>query len=628
MARIISIVRIVFMVLALAGLGGVMIAQTTQKADESRIEKLVADLGAKDFKVREGATKELTAIGLDARPALAKAAISSDLEVARRAKDILSGIAKVCFETGSKHIQENLLWSCSIKDGVSGRVSIKDGIAYVAGFDHAIHAVDIKTGKEKWSQAQLSQDATATPSQALVSDKMTLAVLSNGDVTGLDLLDGKVKWNYKRERPAEPLAPINPDPAAGVGGGAGIPAGAGAGAGANTPPVNPGQPGLAGVVGIPIEVVNGAANLQSPAATQPVATQPAAKLGVVVGGFAGGNAVGVQVQIGVVNGPVGVLRAFGQTWPLPVVAGSTLYLPQEDSVVLVDTQTGKKLKEIKLAVSAMGAPAVDGDRMIIYLADGTVRGYSLSDGTEVWKHAGGRAIAGAIVCREGKVYFVGDPMTMFALDCATGKEVWHCSTAAEETATPDPNGMRPNHVIGGMISTSAPGQSLTIKDGTIYSLQGTTLIAVDAKEGKKKWQQQIDVWRDETPVMAPGGHQMEPMKPMVMIAGLRPPQGLGQTASPFVIDGNIAYVNAGQLGVYAVGLDDGSAQWALRTNMSVGDMVLLDGVLYFGTSRQGVFNARPLPMLMVQEGVATDPAKPDAQSKDVLPEGLHALKVK
>jgi hypothetical protein len=94
-----------------------------------------------------------------------------------------------------------------------------------------------------------------------------------------------------------------------------------------------------------------------------------------------------------------------------------------------------------------------------------------------------------------------------------------------------------------------------------------------------------------------------------------------QTVSPFVIDGNIAYVNGGQLGVYTVGLDDGVAKWAFRTNnMPVGDMVLLDGVLYFGTS--GPDHARAVT------GVGSDQAKPADGSQEALPGGLHALKVK
>jgi hypothetical protein len=112
---------------------------------------------------------------------------------------------------------------------------------------------------------------------------------------------------------------------------------------------------------------------------------------------------------------------------------------------------------------------------------------------------------------------------------------------------------------------------------------------------------------------------------MFMISRPRLLPGLGQTASPFVIDGNIAYVNGGQLGIYAVSLDDGSALWGLRTNMAVGDMVLLDGVLYFGTSQQGMVVGRPM-LAPVAGGAA--PAKPVEDTKDALPEGLHALKVK
>jgi outer membrane protein assembly factor BamB len=526
----------VFIGLMLIGIAGVTVAQTTRKADESRIQKLVADLGDREFKVREGATRELTAIGADARPALAKAATSSDLEVAQRAKAILSQIAKACFDAASKDIQDKLLWSYPVKDGMAGRISIKDGVAYVAGLDHALHAVDIKTGKEKWSQAQLSQDATAAPSGALVSDKAALAILDNGDVTGLDVASGKVNWQYKREQPANPQPVVNPAP---------MPGGV----------VRAMRPGL-----------------------------------------------------------------FGRQKPIPAVVGSTLYLPQEDNVVLVDTETGKKQKDIKLASSSAGTPVVGGDRMIVHLADGTVRGYSLSDGSETWKHAGG-ATAGCVTCWEGKAYFVGDPMTMYALDFATGKELWQCSMVEDAGAT-DPNVrvMHPGAIIApGQLMFM--GQPLTSKDGTVYTLQGLNLIGVDAKDGKKKLQCQIDVWRNETSDATTARFHNN-----LMVAIPRVQLGSAQTAAPFVMDGNIAYVNGGQLGIYAVGLDDGVARWAFRTNNTpVGDMVLLDGVIYFGTARQGV-GMRPVPMPPAAVGV--NPAKPADEGSESFPAGLHALKIK
>jgi outer membrane protein assembly factor BamB len=541
MHRINSCVRTVVVGLALAGLAGATVAQTTQKADESRIQKLVAQLGDNDFSVREAATKELAAIGPDALPAVKKAAASSDPEVAQRAATVVSQIGKGCFDAACKAIAKDLLWNCPVKDGVAGKISIKDGVAYAAGADHAIHAVDIKTGKEKWSQAQLSEDATVMPSCAIVCDKAALAILDNGDVTGLDSSTGKVTWKYKREQPANPQPAANP---------VGMPGGGG--------------------------------------------------MAVMVGGGAPG------------------MRGIGQAKPVPAVVGSTLYLPQEESVVVVDAETGKKVKEIKVSSPSMNTPAISGDRMVIHLSDGTVRGYSLSDGSEAWQHAAG-ATAGCVVCSEGKAYFVGDPATMYALDCTSGKELWQCSLAPDAAGAANPNGngmvMRPHFVIAGMVSPQ--DQSVIVKGGTVYTLQGNHIIAVDAKDGKKKLQCQIDAWRDETP---------DATTHVRNNAMMMRPRFFGQTASSFAIEGNIAYVSGGQFGVYAVGLDDGVARWAFRTsNVPVGDIVLLDGVLYFGTGQQGPSVVRMIPP---RAAGGADPAKPAEEAKDTLPEGLHALKVK
>jgi outer membrane protein assembly factor BamB len=186
-------------------------------------------------------------------------------------------------------------------------------------------------------------------------------------------------------------------------------------------------------------------------------------------------------------------------------------------------------------------------------------------------------------------------------------------------------GMRANIQMPVMTTPQNPP---AIKDGTLYTIQGSALIAVDANSGKKKFQCQIDAWRDETPD-ATGRPRNQLMR-----AKLRMAPGLAQTVPSFAIDGNIAYVNAGQLGIYAVRLDDGLAQWALGTsNMPVGDMVLLDGVLYFGTSEDQTGNVMMPGVGLLRPAqppaaVGAAPAKPADEGKDVMPAGLHALKVK
>ena len=57
-----------------------------------QIDRAIEQLGSKNFMARESASKELAGIGARAHAAVKKAAASSDMEVARRAKEILTQI--------------------------------------------------------------------------------------------------------------------------------------------------------------------------------------------------------------------------------------------------------------------------------------------------------------------------------------------------------------------------------------------------------------------------------------------------------------------------------------------------------------------------------------------------------
>jgi hypothetical protein len=91
-----------------ARLGDVAQFDPRGQAGKAEIEKLIADLGADDFEVREAATTKLGLIGSDALPYLEKAAGSDDAEVRRRAEDLLRGIRQAA-ELRKKELAEGLL---------------------------------------------------------------------------------------------------------------------------------------------------------------------------------------------------------------------------------------------------------------------------------------------------------------------------------------------------------------------------------------------------------------------------------------------------------------------------------------------------------------------------------------
>ncbi len=78
------------LVLALARFDGAAVAPPVIKTSATQIARWVKDLGSDEFDEREEASKKLRAAGEVAEEALRKAARSKDVEVSRRAKEILS----------------------------------------------------------------------------------------------------------------------------------------------------------------------------------------------------------------------------------------------------------------------------------------------------------------------------------------------------------------------------------------------------------------------------------------------------------------------------------------------------------------------------------------------------------
>src|SRR5689334_6213895 len=88
-----------FLGLALAlylGLGTLVVIPTgaAEPVDARKIDKLIEKLSSDDFNDREKATAELDAVGAPALEALKKAAKSADVEVSKRASDLVAKIER------------------------------------------------------------------------------------------------------------------------------------------------------------------------------------------------------------------------------------------------------------------------------------------------------------------------------------------------------------------------------------------------------------------------------------------------------------------------------------------------------------------------------------------------------
>jgi hypothetical protein len=137
--------RIRFLLLIL-GLGviGMLTAPVAADNDADKIDQLIEQLGSGAFKDRESATKALDAIGAPALEKLRKAAESEDLEIKRRAADLVKRIekrAEVSRVLQAKRV--HLVYKDTL---------LKDAVADFkkkSGYDVALHDPDSKLGDRK-----------------------------------------------------------------------------------------------------------------------------------------------------------------------------------------------------------------------------------------------------------------------------------------------------------------------------------------------------------------------------------------------------------------------------------------------------------------------------------------------
>jgi hypothetical protein len=86
---------LLLVLVVMLGLGSTVALQANkEKADTPRITDLITQLGSKKFTERRQASKALDAIGVPALEALRKATKSSDMEISRRAYDLVARIEK------------------------------------------------------------------------------------------------------------------------------------------------------------------------------------------------------------------------------------------------------------------------------------------------------------------------------------------------------------------------------------------------------------------------------------------------------------------------------------------------------------------------------------------------------
>jgi len=97
--------------------------EVTRKADKKEIDGHIKDLGSEVYREREKATQALKEIGYQAGPELKAASKSPDLEVARRANDVLESLRHID-DLRAKKLQTPVAKLASFKAAAKGAVPI------------------------------------------------------------------------------------------------------------------------------------------------------------------------------------------------------------------------------------------------------------------------------------------------------------------------------------------------------------------------------------------------------------------------------------------------------------------------------------------------------------------------
>jgi outer membrane protein assembly factor BamB len=243
----------------------------------------------------------------------------------------------------------------------------------------------------------------------------------------------------------------------------------------------------------------------------------------------------------------------------PTWAVGTLYFGSGDGrVYAVDPKSGRIRWRFSTRGRVRSSPAVADGRLYAGSADGTLYALDAKSGRELWRfdteghglESGKfgfdrRTIQASPAVGDGRVYVGSRDGFLYAVDAATGKQLW-----------------RVDHQMSWVNTSPA------FADGIVYagSSDERFLQAVDARTGRERWRvtTQRPVW-----------------------------------SSPAVV-GNMVYVGDGSGTVYAVDRASGHERWRHQAGRRIfSSPVIADGVLYVGNDDGGVYAIRgsDTPML-------------------------------
>jgi outer membrane protein assembly factor BamB len=280
-------------------------------------------------------------------------------------------------------------WTYTTGGRALGSPSVAGGIVYAGADDGVLHALDARTGIERW-HLKLAGGIGAAP--AIVDGKVYVGDQA-GNLYALDGATGAERWHISvGTGSAASLYASSPVVVDGV-------VYVASGGGASTPAVADG-----------IVYVGGVASLSLP-----------------------------PTVLHAIDAATGTAK-----WRYPTASNAGVVGPTGDAgltspgVYAIDAATGTQRWHFGTGSDVRGAPAVAAGVVYAGSKDGSLSAIDAATGTTRWQFATGKAITSSPAVVDGVVYIGSTDGNLYALDAGTGAELWRTAVGAVRNSAPVP----------------------------------------------------------------------------------------------------------------------------------------------------------------------------------------------
>ena len=153
----------------------------------------------------------------------------------------------------------------------------------------------------------------------------------------------------------------------------------------------------------------------------------------------------------------------------PAVDDEGIYAASADGVVAAYDRSGDRRWRRDLGASAVAAPAVLDDRLVVRAGDGTLAVLSSDDGAVTSRFAVGGPGDVPPAAADGTVYIAGDDASVYAIDASTGTERWRSA-----------------------LLEGRPTELVVLRDAVYATTNRGTLLALRRDDGERYWEHRTD----------------------------------------------------------------------------------------------------------------------------------------